>query len=209
MPVFGIALFSTKTYFLLNYWDCLDSKQILIIRSIYFTMEHHFTQVDDGASADVKPASNFGAAVATVLLALLLQIFWRCWRSIYRNHVKKYKFSSSSAAANLDRSTTAAVEKILKYTFKDKRLLKEALTHSSCGDMSYKRLEFIGDAVLGLAVATHFFCLEPRLNSDRLTRLREKSVSNERLALVAARHGLCPFVRSEDPALNRYVSRNR
>ncbi|KAH1108740.1 hypothetical protein J1N35_012508 [Gossypium stocksii] len=162
-------------------------------------MEHHFTQLDDGASADVKPASNFGAAVATVLLALLLQIFCRCCRSIYRNHVKKYKFSSSSAAANMDRSTIAAVEKILKYKFKDKRLLKEALTHSSCReDMSYERLEFIGDAGLGLAVATHFFCLEPRLNSDKLTRLREKCVSNERLALVAARHGLYQFVRRKD-----------
>ncbi|KAA3471542.1 ribonuclease 3-like protein 2 [Gossypium australe] len=208
MSVFGIALFSTKTYFLLNYWDCLDSKRSLIIRSLYFTMEHHFTQLDDGASADVKPVSNFGAAVATVLLALLLQIFCRSCRSIYRNHVKKYKFSSSSAAAaNMDRSIIAAVEKILKYKFKDKRLVKEALTHSSCReDMSYERLEFIGDAALGLAVATHFFCLEPRLNSDKLTRLREKSVSNERLALVAARHELDRFFRSKDTApLNRNV----
>ncbi|MFQ6660637.1 hypothetical protein Gotur_029076 [Gossypium turneri] len=168
-------------------------------------MEHHFTQLDDGASADVKPASNFGAAVATVLLALLLQIFWRCCRSICRNHVKKYKFSSSSAAANMDRSIIAAVEKILKYTFKDKRLLKEALTHSSCReDMSYERLEFIGDAALGLAVATHFFRWEPRLDPDQLTLLRKKSVSNERLALVAARHELDRFVRSKDTApLNR------
>ncbi|KAK8339374.1 hypothetical protein V6Z11_A08G031900 [Gossypium hirsutum] len=164
-------------------------------------MEHHFTQLDDGASADGKPASNFGAAVATVLLALLLQIFCRCCRSIYRNHVKKYKFSSSSAAANMDRSIIAAVEKILKYKFKDKRLLEEALTHSSCReDMSYEILEFIGDAVLGLAVATHFFRLEPRLNSDQLTRLRKKSVSNKRLAHVAARHGLNRFVRRKDTA---------
>ncbi|KAG4132460.1 hypothetical protein ERO13_D08G034400v2 [Gossypium hirsutum] len=170
-------------------------------------MEHHYTQLDDGASADVKPASNFGAAVLTVLLALLLQIFWRCCRSICRNHVKKYKFSSSSAAANMDGSTIAAVEKILKYTFKDKRLLKEALTHSSCReDMSYERLKFIGDAALGLAVATYFFCWEPRLNPDQLTLLRTKSVSNERLALVAARHELDRFVRSKDTApLNRNV----
>ncbi|TYJ20944.1 hypothetical protein E1A91_A08G031400v1 [Gossypium mustelinum] len=192
LSVFGIALFSTKTYFLLNYWDCLDSKRSLIIRSLYFTMEHHFTQLDDGASADVKPASNFGAMVATVLLALLLQIFCRCCRSIY------------TAAANMDRSIIAPVEKILKYTFKDKRLLKEALTHSSCReDMSYETLEFIGDAALGLAVATHFFCLGPRLNSHQLTQLRKKSVRNKRLALVAARHELHQFVRSKDTALNR------
>ncbi|KAH1108739.1 hypothetical protein J1N35_012507 [Gossypium stocksii] len=88
----------------------------------------------------------------------------------------RYKFSSSSsAAANMDPSIIAAVEKILKYTFQDKRLLTEALTHSSFReDMSYERLEFIGDAALGLAVATHFFSLDPQLNPGHLTQLRKK-----------------------------------
>ncbi|KAI8557551.1 hypothetical protein RHMOL_Rhmol04G0019500 [Rhododendron molle] len=46
-----------------------------------------------------------------------------------------------------------AVEKLLDYSFKDKRLLEEALTHSSCTDSaSYQRLEWLGDSALGLAV---------------------------------------------------------
>lgn len=48
------------------------------------------------------------------------------------------------------------LETALGYSFKDKRLLKQALTHSSItGDIeeNYERLEFLGDRVLGLAVA--------------------------------------------------------
>ncbi|KAI8557552.1 hypothetical protein RHMOL_Rhmol04G0019600 [Rhododendron molle] len=46
-----------------------------------------------------------------------------------------------------------AVEKLLHYSFKSKRLLEEALTHSSYTDSaSYPRLEWLGDSALGLAV---------------------------------------------------------
>ncbi|XVF70729.1 hypothetical protein PTKIN_Ptkin11bG0186100 [Pterospermum kingtungense] len=99
----------------------------------------------------------------------------------------------------MDPLKIAAVEKILNYKFKDKRLLEEALTHSSWDkNMSYERLEFLGDAALGLMVATHFFRLEQKLNSEDLTELRKKCVSNEKLALVAAKHGLYRFVRSKN-----------
>ncbi|KAL4313486.1 hypothetical protein GQ457_01G049850 [Hibiscus cannabinus] len=171
-------------------------------------MKHHFIQLDDGVSDDVKAASNLELVVATVVLALLLQIFWRCYRSFYLNHVKKY-ISSSSSSSSLEPSRIAAVEDILNYTFKDKRLLEEALTHSSCREsISYERLEFLGDAALGLTIATHFFRLEPKLNPDQLTRLREKSARNERLALVADRLELYQYVRTRDTdTLNRNVKK--
>ncbi|KAK8630214.1 hypothetical protein V6N13_079017 [Hibiscus sabdariffa] len=169
-------------------------------------MKHPVIQLDDG-----KAASNLELVVATVVLALLLQIFWRCYRSFYLDHVKKYISSSSSSAAasSLEPSRIAAVEDILNYTFKDKRLLEEALTHSSCREsMSYERLEFLGDAALHLTIATHFFRLDPKLNPDQLTRLREKSARNERLAHVAARLGLYQYVRTRDTApLNRNVKK--
>ncbi|XP_039035868.1 ribonuclease 3-like protein 2 isoform X2 [Hibiscus syriacus] len=170
-------------------------------------MKHHFAH---GVSDEVKMAFNLEVVVATVVLALLLHIFWRCCFSFYLNHVKKYISScssSSAAASGLEPSKIAAVEEILNYTFKDKRLLEEALTHSSCREgISYDRLEFLGDAALGLTVAIHFFRLEPRLNSDQLTRLRKKSVCNARLAYLAARLGLYRYVRRKDTAiLNRNV----
>ena len=53
------------------------------------------------------------------------------------------------------------LEKALKYEFKDKNLLKLALTHSSYANEQRKktedneRLEFLGDAVLGLVIADY------------------------------------------------------
>jgi ribonuclease-3 len=47
-------------------------------------------------------------------------------------------------------------EVILDYSFKDKDLLKKALTHASAAEKpsgSYERLEFLGDRVLGIVVA--------------------------------------------------------
>ncbi|XWS09767.1 hypothetical protein CRYUN_Cryun39dG0017600 [Craigia yunnanensis] len=165
-------------------------------------MNRHFTQLNDGVSADVETASAVEAAIGMVLLAFLLQFFWRCCCSCYRNHVKRYLSFSSYSACNMDPSTIADVESILNYTFKNKNLLVEALTHSSFSkNMSYERLEFVGDAALGLAVATHFFRLEQqKLNPGQLTKLREESVSNSKLAHMAAKHGLYWFVRRKDTA---------
>ena len=58
------------------------------------------------------------------------------------------------------------VERIMKYNFKCKAWLIEALTHKSYQrEMEkhnmqlddYERLEFLGDAVLGCLMAKHFF----------------------------------------------------
>ncbi|KAG0495795.1 hypothetical protein HPP92_000459 [Vanilla planifolia] len=54
------------------------------------------------------------------------------------------------------------VEEILDYCFGEKRLLEEALTHrsfyspSKCGP-GYKRLEFVGDSLLGCLMAREVF----------------------------------------------------
>ncbi|XP_076939292.1 ribonuclease 3-like protein 2 [Bidens hawaiensis] len=90
----------------------------------------------------------------------------------------------------------AAVESILRYRFNNKRLLEEALTHSSCTDgLSYQRLEFFGDAVLALAVSEFFFLLYPEVDAGVLSRLRAANISNEKLARVAVHHGLHKYIR--------------
>ena len=55
-------------------------------------------------------------------------------------------------------------EKVINYTFKDKELLKVALTHSSYANEHKKqhlkyneRLEFLGDAVLSISVSDYIF----------------------------------------------------
>ncbi|KAL9236287.1 hypothetical protein vseg_010975 [Gypsophila vaccaria] len=89
------------------------------------------------------------------------------------------------------------VEKILNYKFKNRAHLESALTHSSCTDAadSYQRLEFVGDAVLGLAFANFVFLAYPSADAGLLSLLRAANISTEKLARVAVRHGLYRYVR--------------
>ncbi len=83
-------------------------------------------------------------------------------------------------------------EKNLGYTFRDKSLLRNALTHSSYanehkkeGMGSNERLEFLGDAILGLVVAEHLFRTYPGRPEGELTKLRAELVCEKNLAEVA------------------------
>ncbi|CAL5405512.1 unnamed protein product [Camellia sinensis] len=99
-----------------------------------------------------------------------------------------------------------AVERLLNYQFKDKKLLEEALTHSSYTDSaSYQRLEFIGDAALGLAISNFVFLAYPDLDPGQLSLLRAANISTEKLARVAVRHGLHRYVRHNAAALDEKV----
>ncbi|PIA58423.1 hypothetical protein AQUCO_00500388v1 [Aquilegia coerulea] len=105
------------------------------------------------------------------------------------------------------RSSLQEVEFILKYQFRDKSLLEAALTHSSYSDSpSYQRLEFIGDAALGLAVANFVFIQYPELDPGMLSLLRAANISTEKLARVAVRHNLFSYVRHNAPSLARKVN---
>jgi ribonuclease-3 len=86
-----------------------------------------------------------------------------------------------------------ALEKALGHSFTNPELLNQALTHASVGsgrEASYQRLEFLGDRVLGLAVADmlveHFSDAPEGELSRRLARL----VSGEACAEVAREMGL-------------------
>ena len=69
------------------------------------------------------------------------------------------------------------------YEFKDKNLLKRALTHSSKSAQNYERLEFLGDSILDFVVGDYLF-----MNSDKsegeLTVLRAHFVSENNLCKV-------------------------
>ncbi len=83
-------------------------------------------------------------------------------------------------------------ERNLGYTFKKKSLLQNALTHSSYanehkkeGMGSNERLEFLGDAILGLVVAEHLYQTYPTRPEGELTKLRAELVCEKNLADVA------------------------
>ncbi|KAI3769148.1 hypothetical protein L6452_00248 [Arctium lappa] len=106
---------------------------------------------------------------------------------------------------NMEESV-AAVESILRYTFNNKSLLEEALTHPSYSDSpSYQRLEFVGDAVIGLVISNFVYVNYPDLDPGQLSLLRSANISTERLARVAVNHGLYKYVRHKAAALNDKV----
>lgn len=80
-----------------------------------------------------------------------------------------------------------ALQQRLGHRFADPSLLEQALTHRSGGSPDNERLEFLGDGVLGCAVAEALYARFPRLAEGKLTRMRARLVREEGLADVAAR----------------------
>ena len=81
-----------------------------------------------------------------------------------------------------------AFEARLGHRFADRRLLETALTHASAASgsrASYQRLEFLGDRVLGLAVAEMLLEAFPKANEGELAQRLTALVRNESCADVA------------------------
>ncbi|MFS7933930.1 putative ribonuclease III [Helianthus anomalus] len=88
-----------------------------------------------------------------------------------------------------------AVESVLSYTFNDKKLVEQALTHPSYTDApSYERLKFLGGFVLQAAISTFLFSTYPGVEAGRLYHLRAVIGSNENFATVAVRHRLNKYI---------------
>lgn len=85
-----------------------------------------------------------------------------------------------------------ALEQALGYTFRDKSLLRNALTHSSYANEMYhesllsnERLEFLGDSILGMVVAEFLYRSFPDRPEGELTRMRADMVCENTLAEIA------------------------
>ena len=84
----------------------------------------------------------------------------------------------------------------LKYEFKNQGLLQLALTQSGVdAKKNNERLEFIGDRVLGLAVAELLYKMFPNETEGELARRHAKLVSTNVLGIVARECGLDKMVR--------------
>ena len=88
-------------------------------------------------------------------------------------------------------------ERQLCYRFNDINLLRQALTHSSCAIShieSNERLEFLGDAVLGLVISNMLYTHFPRLQEGDLSRIKSVIVSRKKCKKVATRLKLKDFL---------------
>jgi len=86
-----------------------------------------------------------------------------------------------------------AVEGMVGHAFADRGLLEQALRHASVADAriaSNERLEFLGDAVLGLVACELIFRKYPALLEGEMTKIKSAVVSRTSCARVAKEIGL-------------------
>ncbi len=81
-------------------------------------------------------------------------------------------------------------------------LREQALTHSSWTERrvdSFERLAFLGDSVLGLAVATDVFARFPEVAAGGLTKIHNQAVSGVSCAEVGRQLGVPEMLRGNEP----------
>lgn len=98
-----------------------------------------------------------------------------------------------------------ALQAALKYTFSDRGILLQALTHTSYGHEHFpkrplalrdnERLEFLGDAILDAIVSDILLECYPEYHEGRLSKIRAAVVNEKTLTDVAVRLGLADAVR--------------
>lgn len=83
--------------------------------------------------------------------------------------------------------SAANLQKQLGYNFRDPSLLERALTHRSASQNHSERLEFLGDAVLGLVIAEQLHQRFDKADEGALSRMRAALVCRDSLLKVARR----------------------
>ncbi len=121
--------------------------------------------------------------------ATSLRAFWR------DRVVSKSPTPSPPASKPADKLKTAALEKALGYKFKDRALLRRALTHASVrsqrdGGGDNERLEFLGDRVLALAIAELLVEIDSEATEGELARRFNRLVRREACARIGRDLGL-------------------
>jgi ribonuclease III len=89
-----------------------------------------------------------------------------------------------------DRTLAAWVEQTLGHRPRDPELFARAMTHGSQGGPSYERLEFLGDRVLGLAIAAWLYGRFPDEPEGKLSARLNALVSRETCADVGRAAGV-------------------
>ena len=112
-----------------------------------------------------------------------------------------YLFCSSFCILEMRMKMLEKLEEISEYQFQDKKLLKQAMTHSSyanehnLGKLNCnERLEFLGDAVLEIVSSEYLYGKFPKLSEGELTKKRASMVCEPALAFSAREMGLPAFL---------------
>ena len=90
------------------------------------------------------------------------------------------------------------LEQSIGYTFKDKNLLKKALTHTSYAYDNHvesnEKLEFLGDSILEFLSSKYIYKNYPKLKEGEMTKVRAEVVCEESLYEVSQKHHFSDFL---------------
>ena len=93
----------------------------------------------------------------------------------------------------MDIETRLQAEAILDYKFTNPNLIEEALTHASVAGtrlLSNERMEFLGDAILGMVVCDCLYAMYPNLLEGDMTKIKSSAVSRRTCSEVTCALGL-------------------
>jgi ribonuclease-3 len=104
------------------------------------------------------------------------------------------------------------IKRLLGFKPKNVELYKNAFVHKSIAKElntdSYERLEFVGDSVIGLIIASYLYEKYPEENEGYLTRIRTKIVSSKGLSKLAKTMNLDLYVKMNVKAMNQEWNKN-
>src|SRR5437588_4824522 len=106
------------------------------------------------------------------------------------------------------------LEALLQVKFRDRSLLRRAVTHHSCCPEtsvrdSYDTLEFLGDAIIGAHVVEYIYRTYPNASEGEMTALKSEVVSRRILARIGQKLGLFPYIRVDIANLRTFNDRSR
>ncbi|XP_010441771.1 PREDICTED: ribonuclease 3-like protein 3 isoform X2 [Camelina sativa] len=109
----------------------------------------------------------------------------------------------SLVSSEMDSDSVEALEKILNYSFVNKNLLQEVLTHNN--SPSFQRLISVGEPALSLAFMKHIYLTYPKLEPKDLSLLRDANTCNDRYARVAVKKGISQFVIKPERMIMEFI----
>lgn len=121
--------------------------------------------------------------------------------------------ASYDASFEFSRTDLVGCQATIGYQFRDPQLLEAALTHASGVQhrlASNERLEFLGDAILGMVVCEKLFLRFPQYSEGELTKIKSFAVSRETCARISEAIGLQRYLilgkgMAADPEVPRSV----
>ena len=97
----------------------------------------------------------------------------------------------------MDERNLTECQQRIGYDFSNLDLLRQSLTHASASPTrlaSNERLEFLGDAILGMVICAEIYRREPELLEGQMTKIKSWVVSRQTCAKVAGECGLAEML---------------